>query len=242
MKKLYILGLFAFGTVVANAQSVEIITAGTTTDISGTTITIEGGESLHETFDVKNVSGGDLTLRIERVKISEISGATDYICWGANSTTGTCYPSSSVAPYDPFVTPDEAVISNGSVGWLQVYYNANGTPGTSLYRYYVVDDADVRLDSIDVENISTVGVEDELENLSVSVYPNPATDVVNIKMNNNVNNVSVIIYNILGEAVATKNLIAGVNTINTSEFNSGVYFYAIRHNNEVIETKKLVIK
>ena len=240
MKKLYFLGLgFLLGTSTI-AQTVTVTEVGGSTDITGTTITLSGGESIHETYDVNNVSGGDLDLGIERYKMSEISGSTDYVCWGLNELSGTCYPSSAVAPNNPWTTPDTPTITDGSAAWLSIYYNANGTPGTSTYRYYIVDDSGTRLDSFDVNYTSTVSIEEQ--QIDVSVYPNPAADVVNIEVNGNDNNVQVAIYNVLGEAVLTENLGNGVNTLNTSNLVGGVYFYSIKRGNKVIETKKLVIK
>ena len=222
------------------AQTVTVTLPGGSTDITGTTVTLDGGESIYETYDVNNVSGSTITMRVERWKMSEISGSTDYVCWGLDELTGTCYPSSVVAPNNPWVSPDDAVVPDGTPAWLSIYYNANGNVGTSEYRYYILDDSDTKLDSFDVRYASTVSIEEET--VEVSLYPNPANEIVNIALNGNDNNMNVDIYNVLGEAVLTQTLSNGVNTINTSNLVGGVYFYSIRRGDKVIETKKLVIK
>lgn len=57
--------------------------------------------------------------------------------------------------------------------------------------------------------------------LSASVYPNPATDVLNIKMNEEV--ASVVITTLDGKTVATETS----NSVNISELNTGMYLYTI---------------
>ncbi|MCH2235671.1 MAG: T9SS type A sorting domain-containing protein [Crocinitomicaceae bacterium] len=240
MKKIYLLGLGFLLSASLTAQTVTVTLPGGSTDITGTTITLDGGETIYETYDVNNVSSGALDLRIERVKMSEITGSTDYVCWGLDELTGTCYPSSVVAPNNPWVSPDVAAVADGSAAWLSIYYDANGNVGTSEYRYYIVNASDVRVDSFDVRYASTVSIEEET--IEVSLYPNPANDIVNVSLNGNDNNMNVDIYNVLGEAVLTQNLVNGVNTLNTSDLVGGVYFYSIRRGDKVIETKKLVIK
>lgn len=74
-----------------------------------------------------------------------------------------------------------------------------------------------------------------LNTANVSIYPNPATDVVYI-MGVPVNTVT--IYAVDGSIVYNGN---NVQNINVNEFTSGVYFIAIEANNEKI-TKKLIVK
>ena len=84
--------------------------------------------------------------------------------------------------------------------------NAVASPGTTLW----------------LDNITTgyVGVE-ENEVITASVYPNPATDVLNIKMNEEV--ASVVITALDGKTVATENS----TSVNISALNTGMYLYTI---------------
>jgi hypothetical protein len=84
--------------------------------------------------------------------------------------------------------------------------NAVASPGTTLW----------------LDNITTgyVGVE-ENEVITASVYPNPATDVLNIKMNEEV--ASVVITALDGKVVATETS----TSVNISELNTGMYIYTI---------------
>ncbi len=71
-------------------------------------------------------------------------------------------------------------------------------------------------------------------NLEVSIYPNPANDVLNIEMANQVK--SIEIYNIQGQKVK----IANQKQINVSELSSGMYMIKIQDTDNAVSTKKFV--
>jgi len=105
------------------------------------------------------------------------------------------------------------VAISGATGTVNQFYivavssnNALPSPGTTLW----------------LDNVTTgfVGI-DENEVISASVYPNPATDVLNIKMNEEV--ASVVITALDGKTVATETSAS----INISGLNSGMYLYTI---------------
>ena len=106
------------------------------------------------------------------------------------------------------------------------------------YQFTITDDAKTKDDnrfevifsnnSTSIENISNTSS-------TLSVYPNPATDVLNISVSNGtkVNNVN--IYNVSGKLVTTAKVTA--NQINISELNNGVYFIEVLTENGKLTTK-----
>jgi len=81
---------------------------------------------------------------------------------------------------------------------------------------------------------------------SVRVYPNPATDVLNIEVNASQSSaMSINVYNIMGQKVMEQNVNvnAGVNvpTINTADFTSGIYFVTVKANG-FENTMKFIVK
>ncbi len=95
--------------------------------------------------------------------------------------------------------------------------------------------------------ISTSGANDEFSGnvvLSVEtneltelyIYPNPASDKVNIVSNNPIDSIEV--YDILGKQVKT---LKNTNEIHVSNLNSGIYLFKISIGEQVI-TKKIVVK
>ena len=78
------------------------------------------------------------------------------------------------------------------------------------------------------------------------VYPNPASDVLNIEVNaSQASEMSISVYNIMGQNVMNQNvnITTGVNTrcINTSELNSGIYFVTVKANG-FENTMKFIVK
>lgn len=71
-------------------------------------------------------------------------------------------------------------------------------------------------------------------NLEVSLYPNPANDVLNIEMTNEVK--SIEIYNIQGQKVKSVNQ----KQINVSDLFSGMYLIRIQDTENAVSTKKFV--
>ena len=81
---------------------------------------------------------------------------------------------------------------------------------------------------------------------STRVYPNPASDVLNIEVNaSQASDMSISVYNIMGQNVMNQNVnvTTGMNTrsINISELNSGIYFVTVKANG-FENTMKFIVK
>ena len=76
------------------------------------------------------------------------------------------------------------------------------------------------------------------------LYPNPATDLVQISSNINSSNIeSIVIFDVLGKVVKKVEAVNSNQTnINVSELSSGVYMVEVATDNKVKQVKKLVIK
>lgn len=136
-----------------------------------------------------------------------LAGGTDDVLLYQAYTEFTATTSTWGTMSLPFAANPQAT---GTVNQLYIVAvssnNAVASPGTTLW----------------LDNITTgfVGV-DENEVIAASVYPNPATDVLNIKMNEEV--ASVVITALDGKVVATENS----TSINISGLNTGMYIYTI---------------
>ena len=76
------------------------------------------------------------------------------------------------------------------------------------------------------------------------VYPNPSTDYTNVEihLSDETVNAELIVYNLLGaeilkRIVANKDLL----TINTKDFNSGIYLFALKTKQGIIEKQKVIV-
>jgi len=65
----------------------------------------------------------------------------------------------------------------------------------------------------------------EENEISVSVYPNPASDVLNIKLNENASSVSIL--GMDGKVISTETVNSNTVSVNVSNLVSGVYFYQV---------------
>ena len=80
------------------------------------------------------------------------------------------------------------------------------------------------LDKVEITN-STVGV-DEVTTASASVYPNPATDVLNFKLEG-VDATSITIFGLDGKILISQSVSGATGSVNVAELNSGMYIYQI---------------
>jgi len=82
-----------------------------------------------------------------------------------------------------------------------------------------------------------VGVDENA--INVAIYPNPATNTLNINSDSEVSNIKVLNY--LGQTIDNFYLKGMEVAINTSAYNSGIYFIQIE-TEKGISTQKIVIE
>lgn len=121
-------------------------------------------------------------------------------------------------------------------------YTANGV----FYAFILLQRPDgILYDSIakpvSISNIAT-GLKTNAGAGLVSVYPNPAKDVVNIKLEDlTQGSAGVTVYDIMGRALGTAQpLIGGVLQLNTSGYAAGPYMLQIKAG-DLLLTRKIVV-
>ncbi len=83
-----------------------------------------------------------------------------------------------------------------------------------------------------------VGVNNYNKN-KLKVYPNPATDVVNVKSDEWINSVKV--YNYAGQVIVNEEVNNMMYQLNTSQYQSGIYFFRIETDEGII-SKKIIVQ
>ncbi|MCD6113434.1 MAG: T9SS type A sorting domain-containing protein, partial [Bacteroidales bacterium] len=110
-----------------------------------------------------------------------------------------------------------------------------------IYTYWVtaVYDACESVPSNEVIVDFNLGI--NKEDAMVSIYPNPATDVLNIKLSNDIKEIKV--YNYVGQVVYGRNVESSDSVIklNTSNYNTGTYLIQFTTEDGKTITKKVVI-
>lgn len=243
MKKTILLGL-SFITFISTAQQIDLMVEGTTAEVSGTEIEIlvdvpvNGEKSI--TFDANNMNTITDKIIVQRVKLSDV-GNSDYVCWGGDVSTGTCYGAAQVTPNNPWNSAGEDIPAN-TAGWFAAYYVNDGFYGDPVYRYYFLDanNNNAKIDSVDIKwNTGFLSVE-ESKKTEVSVYPNPVQNTLTVNTGNSSGILNM--YDALGQLVMSTE-VTGVSKISVANLNNGVYFYSFKSTSgNATEAKRLVVR
>lgn len=174
-------------------------------------------------------------------------GSTQEVTWSVNGTDGHCPKVDILATLDggqTFQVLEENVDNDGSQNITVP--NENSTQARILIQchvdggfrsastFYDISDADM------IINESTVGV-GNFQNIALSVYPNPADSVLNIKVGNS-EAFDTQLVSMTG-VVIKSNSFTTSGTIDISNVTAGVYLLQINQNSTGNKTvKKIVIK
>lgn len=221
------------------AQTFEIYEGlGSTTDISGTTLTKSISDNFFEThFYVKNVSGTSMTTVIQRVNILQTSQNVAYgICWGAAGSGGLCTTSTDAV----YTFPITVELNANNLGDLTSEVTYDNTNEPVHFRYYIKDESGVKYDSLDVIVSTTLGVKEAKNIVSFNAYPNPANDVINLAVQGSTDN-SMKLIDVLGNVIVEEKF--GISKkLDVSQFKNGVYILTVYSNGKMVQTKRVVVK
>ncbi len=96
------------------------------------------------------------------------------------------------------------------------------------------------MDSTEIVNMSTLGLENNQQKLSFNIFPNPTS--TNYTMSNLPIGGLVQVIDQTGRVVKAESVLAGTLTWSSSEMHSGVYFVRVTGKNGEASTQKLVIE
>ncbi|WP_445713086.1 DUF7619 domain-containing protein [Flavobacterium sp.] len=139
----------------------------------------------------------------------------------ANTNIGKGYVMFKVKPKAGYAVGD--IISNTA----SIYFDFNPAIITNTFN---------------TSFVTTLGT-NTFENNPFILYPNPADDYVTITTNNNKTIKSIVVYDVLGKVIISKDCNDTLmQTINTSELKTGIYLIDIMSNDNARTTKKLIIR
>jgi hypothetical protein len=242
MKKILLSLTFGAFSILAIGQ-VSMTLEGQSTLISGQTLTYSNTTGNEEVIDVivHNNSDNSLDLKVSRKKIQVPSnGWSDFLCWGAEGDPfgGTCYSASQVNSTNWYSDP-LTVVSEG-VGVIAIHINPDDMISASgHYRYYVGDDSNLKMDSVDfLITTSTLTIKESKQN-TTAIYPNPADNYLTVSIPNGSEG-SVKLTDVLGKVIYDERLIS-TKKLDVSSFKNGVYV-ALINVNGTSYTKRFVVK
>jgi hypothetical protein len=128
--------------------------------------------------------------------------------------------------------------SADGINWNQLGFVASSGNSEGTAQYFFTDESPAsgknyyRISEVDMdgkENYSEIRTAniDNNSATTVSVWPNPATDVIHVQTNNETYSIARI-YNQSGALIGETKIQAGVNTINVSNLSFGVYIINIK--------------
>ncbi|MCF6184520.1 MAG: T9SS type A sorting domain-containing protein [Bacteroidales bacterium] len=176
------------------------------------------------------------SITIDKSINSTVKGIVFLPNYSNTGTTGVMVASASygngrvVGVGDSSVSEDETAHDNSNTypGWTQPFNagNATGDDGVLITNatLWLADKS---------SNIENVG-----NNISVKVYPNPATDVITLNSEFLIN--KIVIYNLIGKEVFSKTINSKNTDVNISAYLKGIYFIKVAGEN-IEQVKKLTV-
>ncbi|MBL0031049.1 MAG: T9SS type A sorting domain-containing protein [Bacteroidetes bacterium] len=147
---------------------------------------------------------------------------TNDVLWSYDSGGGL-----SLA-YDD-VMPGNIIVNGSGTVYFQVAPYFAGQTGT-----YLMD--------INVNRVSTIGIE-EISNTNLfQIYPNPASNVLDVKFADNVSVENLTIKNIVGQIVSENKFTSSNMEIDLSALSNGMYFLEAIENNKTYSVKFIINK
>ena len=241
MKAIILVTTFLLSIAHVFGQGIRIVAADNlTTNLNGTTITVEGDKSdLDIYIDLRVINDNSYPIIVKYKRVREVnSGRMDQIC-----DNELCYPADDINAY---TSPAPNPIGAGASGIFKPQIVPNDNESCGIHSYYVVDDLGVLLDSIRVIfkttkaacNLSTQKETD----LTFNIFPNPVQDVVTLKGESIKNGGTVVFLDALGKEVKRSKFTASNNQINVSSLRRGVYFVNIYDQSGTKSTVQRLIK
>ena len=196
-------------------------------------------------MQLRNLTDKALEVVVEKEYVKIVDGTSNTFCWG-----------SCLGP-DGFVTRPvimEPFAVSGD-GELSFHYQVDPTysgdeasylVGTSMLKYYAypADDPSVKT-CIEIWFAYGASNIDENKINFSHAYPNPASSVVRFNYQlPSAGNVSVSVYNLLGQEVLSQQLgaLQGQAVLSVADLTEGIYFCNLKVDGRAVKTEKFVVK
>ncbi|MCB0400619.1 MAG: T9SS type A sorting domain-containing protein [Flavobacteriales bacterium] len=224
-------GLYVYHTndsTLLRGDSVEV--TGTVTEFNGVTeltsvsnITVlNSGNALPTPVNNTTLNGNMEEWEGVLIKVANAqctSNTPGFGMWELNDGSGVLLADDDIFPY-----ATTAVVGTN--------YDVTGIGHYSFSAYKILP-----RDINDIV-VSTVGITERTQE-NVTVYPNPANDVINFNLA--VNNATINIVDITGKTLKSVNTITNMTRVDVSDLANGVYFYTIATQGETMLTDRFII-
>lgn len=161
----------------------------------------------------------------------------------------TCFGMS--APVGWSLAPDQLIALSGfadsavthNTTWTATWYNPYTISPVCIIDFtYDPGFSDTNFVTARFKSTDTpdIGFE-EVNQISLKVYPNPASNILILKTDVSLNDATMYIYNAQGQQIRATNLNGG-NTLDVSDLTNGIYFYQLANGTKLLHHGKFIIK
>jgi hypothetical protein len=250
MKKIItsFLSVLAISSIAQNPLKIEDA-ANVGPDIANSIVTLTDLASIFEfalDLHVINTSAVPMELKIRTTEMDVCTNTTSATCWSV------CPPYSTAGASPTQISAFSQAIAPGDTASVcSLHYKPQNLDCCSMFKYEWIDidngnavvaELMVRYDHTNAGTACAVSVKEQEVNAEVSIYPNPANDMIALSLSGieNFNGMSIHIFDMLGKKVSSISQVGPTNNLNVSEFKNGMYFISIMKNGSLIKTSKLI--
>lgn len=155
---------------------------------------------------------------------------------GAQLTETATVPNwtSFCVPISPYIDADSATVT------VAAFFNDT----TCGFPYGPFGNSVLYVDNISFDNLITAVNKQKVENFTINVFPNPASDLLHLNVVDNRNNADfkLNIYSVTGSLIKTEILKNNHNQINVCDLHNGLYFIEINSNKYSVIQKLIIQK
>lgn len=256
--KITLLSLFTLALTIATQAQIGIyniegenIVDDTITFTHPIDTTVDSPDIHHSGFaNVVNESGDTMVIEVTRIEHQIIPGTADYLCWAS-----TCFGAKNAGEETSWNPDDRAEVLPGDTAGgygIQLYLTTNKKTGIAIYEYSFFDtlggDFGGASSSFFVKYIlsNTTSIDEKkAQQLSFNLYPNPTNNFVNVEFDKSLNqNLSIEVKDILGKQIETIAVPSSAQKmqLDLSSYSKGIYFVSVLDNQQILKTKKLIVK
>lgn len=245
MKKFFLM-LFAFtmGTAFVNAQNIKIIYQGSTL-VNGSYILKNSNASVSDISQnlwIQNNTTDTLNMRVTKIELDVVPNTLNATCWEV------CPPSDTAGQFptmtSPIIRMDPAAIEYS----FAAHQYPEGISGCSHFRFIFFGDGSNYRDSVDIyfnhgQTCNTPASINGQQQITFDVFPNPAKELININIDENISEGEIIITNLLGLTVARYNIseLNGSKEISVANLENGIYQLSILKDKEIIGSRSIQV-
>ena len=209
--------------------------------VTGSLSVLGNTGELEADWGVVNTTSASISVKARREIISEVSGSSNYFCWGV------CYDSSTT------VSVVNQTIQAGDTNYtFYAHYRPLGNVGLTVIKYVFylsTNSSDLVNQTVGfcVDTDCTIGIEESHNQASLfwnASNPFEGFGAMNYQLANGQNRGTLTVMNVAGQVVKDVHLYNAKGQVffDAQDFSSGMYLFQLKSNGELLGTQKIMVK